>query len=77
MDAWSLLLEHDKLDEGLGIEIAHLLWAMYFLKCYPLTEEGCASAGTAKKGAIDPKTWRKYLWPMIFSLADLKNEVVS
>ena len=38
---------------------------------------GCAAAGTAEKGAVDPKTWRKYIWPWIYSLADLEDDVVS
>ena len=54
-----------------------MLWAMYFLKCYPLTQEACASARAADAGAVDPKTWKKYLWPMIYLLVDLEAEVVS
>ena len=54
-----------------------MLWAMYFVKCYPLTQEGCAAAGDADSGAVDPKAWKKYVWPMIYSLADLEAEVVS
>ena len=75
MIAWSLLNEHEKLE--VGSEVTHLLWAMYFVKCYPLTQEGCAAAGTAAKGAVDPKTWKKWVWPMIWALADLESEVVS
>ena len=73
--AWNLLNEHDKLEEG--SDVSHMLWAMYFLKCYPLTQEACAAAGAADAGAVDPKTWKKHLWPMIYSLADLEAEVVS
>ena len=75
INAWKLLNEHNKLDEG--SEVSHMLWAMYFLKCYPLTQEACAAAGAADAGAVDPKTWKKYLWPMIYSLADLEVAVVS
>ena len=50
---------------------------MYFLKCYPLTQEACDAAEAADAGAVEPKTWKKYLWPMIYSLADLEAEVVS
>ena len=74
MIAWSLLNEHNKLD--VGSEVTHMLWAMYFVKCYPLTQEGCAAAGTAAKGAVDPKTWKKWVWPMIWALADLESVVV-
>jgi hypothetical protein len=58
----TLLLEHNLLPEA--ATIPHLLWAMYFLTCYLLQEEGCAKAA-GDNGAIDPKTWRKYIWPMI------------
>jgi hypothetical protein len=54
-----------------------MLWRMYFLKCYPPTQEACAAAGQADSGADDPKTWKKYVWPMIYALADLESEVVS
>jgi hypothetical protein len=30
---WTLLTENDLLPEN--VEISHLLWVMYFLKCYP------------------------------------------
>jgi len=53
INAWNLLNEHDKLDEG--SKVSHMLWAMYFLKCYPLTQEACAAAGAADAGAVDPR----------------------
>jgi hypothetical protein len=53
-----LLNQHEKLDPG--TDVTKMLWAMYFLKCYPLTQEACAAAGEAD-GAIDPKTWKKYI----------------
>lgn len=74
INAWTLLVEHERLEEN--AEISHLLWAMYFLKCYPKTGEGCAAAAS-EKGAVDPKTWRKYIWPMIYALADLESILVS
>ena len=49
---------------------------MYILKCYPKQEEACAAAAGEKR-AINPKTWRKYIWPMIFALSDLESAVVS
>ena len=75
INAWKLLNDHNKLDEG--SEVSHMLWSMYFMKCYPRTQEACAAAGAADSGAVDPKTWKKYRWPMIYSLADLEAEVVS
>ena len=46
INAWTLLTEIDLLPDG--AEISHLLWAMYFLKCYPQTEEGCSAAASDK-----------------------------
>ena len=74
---WTLLVQHSLLPDDVEVAIPHLLWAMYFLACYPTTEEGCAAAADPDKGAIDPKTWRKYVWPMIYSLSDLESVVVS
>ena len=40
---WELLVQHEKLDPD--CDVTKMLWAMYFLKCYPLTQEACAAAG--------------------------------
>lgn len=82
LSAWRLLVKHDLLPDETEVGVAsreHMLWAMYFLKCYPRTGEGCGAAGgsTRKNSAVDPKTWRKYIWPMIYSLSDLESIVVS
>ena len=74
VNTWSLLTENDLLPEN-AVK-CHLLWAMYFLKCYPQTEEGC-SAAASENGAVDPKTWRKHIWPVIYALSDLESAVVS
>lgn len=71
---WTLLDQNELLEENSTIE--HMLWTMYFLKCYPREQEGCAAAGDAQKGACDPKTWRKYVWPMIYAMSDLESVVV-
>ncbi len=73
--AWNLVNEHDKLEEG--SEVSHMLCAMYVLKCYPFTQEAYAGTGAADAGAVDPMTWKKHLWPMIYLLAELEAEVVS
>ncbi len=70
-----MLTEHYLLPKDSGI--VHMLWAMHFLCCYPKQEECCAAAGTQEKGAVDPKTWRKYIWPYIYALAELEHVVVS
>ena len=45
MIAWSLLNEHKKLD--VGSEVTHMLWAMYFVKCYSLTQDDVEEVGLA------------------------------
>ena len=57
-------------------QILHLLWALFFMKCYPTEEPECAAAG-GQRGAVDPKTLRKYIWPFIVAIADLESRVVS
>ncbi len=68
-------MQNNLLEEG--AKIKHMLWAMYFLKCYPNTKEGCSAAGTTKKDAVDPKTLCKYIWPMAYVLSGLTSKVVS
>jgi hypothetical protein len=46
----------------------HLLWTLYFLKAYPREAPGCSAVG-GSKGAIDPKTLRKWVWLFIERIA--------
>jgi hypothetical protein len=71
---WSMLWEEDVLTEGGRPK--HLLWALHFLKVYPLKAPGCAAVG-ASGGAVDPKTHRKWVWAFIDAIATLVDEVVS
>lgn len=71
---WNLLVDTGLLPDG-GTPM-HLLWMLYFFKVYPKQGPACSSAG-GSKGAIDPKTWRKYIWPFVFRIADLVPVVVS
>ena len=71
---WTLLVKNVLLPEG--ATVPHLLWAMYFLFCYPKQEEGCATAA-GEKGVINSKTWCKYIWPVIYALSDVESVVVS
>jgi len=74
MVLWKMLNETGLLpDEG---RIIHLLWTMYFFKVYPKQGQGCSAAG-GSSGAIDPKTFRKYIWPFIYAISDLESLVVS
>ncbi|KAL9180930.1 hypothetical protein ACHAXT_009735 [Thalassiosira profunda] len=70
---WNRLLEHDALPDG-GM-IMHLLWALHFMNAYPKQDAGSATAG-GSGGALDPKTWRKYLWPFVEAIAYLEQFVV-
>jgi hypothetical protein len=54
----------------------HLLWALYFLKVYPREGPGCSTVG-GLKGAIDPKTKRKWVWWMLECIAVLADQVIS
>ena len=71
--AWNLMTTHGHLPAD--DTIAHFLWALHFMKVYPKQDEGSAAAG-GSGGAADTKTWRKYLWPMIYSLSLLEQHVV-
>ncbi len=71
--AWNLLTVNDFLPEG-GT-ILHFLWALYFMKVYPKQGVACAAAG-GSGGAVDPKTFRKFVWPFIYALAELESIVV-
>ena len=56
-------------------EPKHLLWTLYFLKCYPKEGPGCAAVG-GSKGAINPKTTRKCVWLFIERINELADKVV-
>jgi len=71
---WDMLVEGGLLPEK-G-KPKHLLWMLYFLKCYPKESPGCAAVG-GSRGAIDPKTMRKWVWLFLEQINDLADEVVS
>ena len=78
--AWRLLKNNDLLPEESGMQAPqYLLWAMFFMKNYPKEGPACGAAGgsTNSKNAVDPKTWRNYVWPYIYALSDLEGPVVS
>ena len=56
-------------------EPKHLLWTLYFLKVYPREGPGCAAVG-GSRGAVDPKTMRKWVWLFLERIAELADEVV-
>ena len=58
------------------VEVVHLLWTLYWLKCYPT--ESPATAAVGRPGhKVDPKTFRKYVQPIVFAVSDLEPHVVS
>lgn len=71
---WDMLVEGYLLPEK--SKPKHLLWTLYFLKCYPKEGPGCAAVG-GSKGAIDPKTMRKWVWLFLERIGELADEVVS
>ena len=71
---WDRLVHHDLLpDNG---RPKHLLWALYFLKVYPKQGPGCSVVGGCA-GAVDPKTFRKWVWSFIRAIAELEDDMVS
>ena len=71
---WCLLVQEGVLPhKGLP---KHLLWALHFLKVYPLQGAGCGAV-CKSGGAIDPKTHQKWVWDFIEAIAQVINEVVS
>jgi len=71
---WDMIVEGGLLPEK-G-KPKHLLWMLYFLKCYPKESPGCATVG-GLRGAIDPKTMRKWVWLFLERINNLAVEVVS
>lgn len=69
------LLDQEELQPPNG-RPKHLLWALHFLKVYPLQSPGCAAVG-ASGGAVDPKTHRRWVWAYIEAISELIDEVVS
>ena len=71
---WVTMTAHSLLPDG-G-QIVHMLWALYFMKVYPVGNVGSSQVGS-DVGAVDPKTWRLYLWPFIRGIAGLEMHLVS
>ena len=71
---WTTMIAHSLLPDG-G-QIVHMLWALYFMQVYPGGNVGSSQVGS-DGGAVDPKTWRLYLWPFIRGIAGLEMHLVS
>lgn len=72
--AWNMLESSDLVPPG-G-KINHLLWTLFFMKQYPVEGLACGAVG-GSKGKIDPKTYRKWVWPFLCALSELEPYVVS
>lgn len=72
--AWQMLNAYEFLPDS--STLVHLLWALFFMKRYPTEEHACSTVG-GSQGAIDAKTLRKHIWPLITALSDLEPHVVS
>ncbi|KAL7464437.1 hypothetical protein ACHAXS_004777 [Conticribra weissflogii] len=71
---WELLNNVDFLpDDG---TILHMLWTLYFFKVYPKQGVLCSGVG-GSKGAVDPKTAQKYIWPFVSAIAALEEVVIK
>jgi hypothetical protein len=68
---WWLLVENDLLPKKSRPK--HLLWALYFLKVCPKHSPGC-SVVSVSSGAIDLKTFRKWVWMLIENIQELVDE---
>jgi hypothetical protein len=71
---WDMLVEGGLLPKN-G-KPKHLLWTLYFLKCYSKEGPGCAAVG-GSRGAINPKTMRKWVWLFFERICELADKVVS
>ena len=73
--AWNKMIQLGLLPEGdtPSASFNHYLWALAFLKLYPENETTMCSI----LGGIDAKTMRKWVWPYIGSMFELKYDVVS
>ena len=71
VEAWRMMAEPNFLPPNPNF--LHYLWALAFMRLYPANDKALSSA----LGGSDPKTIRKYIWPIIQSIFDLKAVVVS
>jgi hypothetical protein len=70
---WKLIVQGNHLpDNGCP---KHLMWCLHFLKVYPKQGPGCAAVGGSERGAVNPRTHRKWVWKFIKAVAKLVNIV--
>jgi hypothetical protein len=69
--AWSMMEVHSVLPPNPKFD--HFLWALAFMRTYPAND----TTLSCLLGGSDPKTIGKYVWPLIRSLYELNETVVS
>jgi hypothetical protein len=69
--AWSMMEDHSVLPPN--PKFIHFLWALAFMRTYPAND----TTLSCLLGGSDPKTISKYVWPLIESLFELNETVVS
>lgn len=57
------------------VEMFHLLWTLYWLKCYPTESPATATVGRPGH-KMDPKMFCKYIKSLIIGLSDLEPDVI-
>lgn len=70
---WNLIIQGDHLPDNGRPE--HLMWCLHFLKVYPKQGPGCATVSGSERGAVDPRTHRKWVWKFIEAVAELVDIV--
>ena len=72
---WKLIVQGKHLPQDGRPE--HLMWCLHFLKVYPKQGPGCSAVGGSERGAVDPRTHRKWVWAFIEAVERLSDLVVS
>jgi hypothetical protein len=71
VEVWCMMDEHNCLPDD--SKFIHFLWALAFMRLYPENDKALSTS----LGGSDPKTIRKYIWPIISSIFELDSVVVS
>ncbi len=72
---WKLIVQGKHLPQDGRPE--HLMWCLHFLKVYPKQGPGCSAVGGSERGAVDPRTHRKWVWAFIEAIEKLSDLVAS
>jgi hypothetical protein len=70
---WNLIIQGDHLPDDRRPE--HLMWCLHFLKVYLKQGPECATISGSERGAVNPRTHRKWVWKFIEAVAELVDIV--